>query len=255
MTERREHLDDGRIHDFLDGELDLAEERAVEAHVRDCEPCASRLAEVTAVVDALHGLPDRATPPRDLWSDIESRIRGGAKVLSFPESGDAVGRAPGGIRGVDSPATSRREVSFTMPQLWAAGIAVALLSGAAVWFALGGGGAAVPGASVAAAPGEAAGIEAPDVRSRARVRTASDAYEQAVIDLEAILESGREFLDPGTVRIIEESLASIDEAIAEAEGALARDPGSELLHSILLQHQRTKLRILRQAASGVGART
>ena len=76
-------------------------------------------------------------------------------------------------------------------------------------------------------------------------------YEQAIASLESILQQGRNRLDPQTIAIIEASLGMIDRAIAEARRALADDPNNAALNRILLKHEQSKLRVLRQASAAV----
>src|SRR6266513_2836900 len=63
------HVDEGTLHAYLDGELSPPERAAVEAHVAQCPPCRTRLAEERALLDratSLLGLarpPERAAPP------------------------------------------------------------------------------------------------------------------------------------------------------------------------------------------------
>jgi len=81
------------------------------------------------------------------------------------------------------------------------------------------------------------------------VSSGESSYEAAASELERILDQGRGLLDPETVATLERSLATIDQAIAEVEEALDADPSSELLARLLVNHQGTRLRVLRQAAT------
>ncbi|MBX6364682.1 MAG: hypothetical protein IRZ00_12510, partial [Gemmatimonadetes bacterium] len=85
---------------------------------------------------------------------------------------------------------------------------------------------------------------------------ASDAdrrgYDRAVRDLEGVLRRGRGRLQPETVRALEQSLATIDSAIAEARRALARDPGSPYLNAHLTDTLRRKVELLQQVGTLVG---
>ena len=56
-------------------------------------------------------------------------------------------------------------------------------------------------------------------------------------------------------RPIEESLATIDDAMADIESALADDPNSDLLQRMLANHQRMRLGVLQRAAAAVQAQT
>jgi hypothetical protein len=73
--------------------------------------------------------------------------------------------------------------------------------------------------------------------------------------LEAILEQGGAVLDPETVRILEENLMVIDQAIAQSKEALVDDPGSRLLRRILTETMRRKVDFLQQAAVEINANT
>ena len=80
-------------------------------------------------------------------------------------------------------------------------------------------------------------------------------YEDAITDLEAVLEQGREVLDPATIAVLEENLGTIDQAIQEAGEALAKDPASTVLQRILGDNIRLKVEVLRKAAVAVYATT
>ena len=71
-------------------------------------------------------------------------------------------------------------------------------------------------------------------------------YDAAVADLKRALETGRDRLDPRTVTVLEENLAIIDGAIAQARQALAADPANTYLNNYLAEARRRKLELLRQ---------
>ena len=79
--------------------------------------------------------------------------------------------------------------------------------------------------------------------------TASESYAAAVADLEQVLAEGRGKLDSTTVRVIEQNLAAIDRAIADAQQALAADSANLYLNTHLAETMRRKLDLLRQAAA------
>lgn len=76
---------------------------------------------------------------------------------------------------------------------------------------------------------------------------ADEQYDAAIADLERLLRSERERLDPRTVMVIERNLRAIDAAIAEARRALAADPADPYLNSHLADARRRKLELLRRA--------
>ena len=79
--------------------------------------------------------------------------------------------------------------------------------------------------------------------------SASQSYAAAVADLEQVLSEGRGKLDSTTVKVIEQNLAAIDRAIAEAQRALAADSANLYLNTHLAETMRRKLDLLRQAAA------
>ena len=138
-----------------------------------------------------------------------------------------------------------RRVSLPAWQLLAASIVLMLVSGGVVWTVLSGrfqNGR--PGYPLADSPAVLASWG-----------DAYDGYDQATADLEAVLEKGRGVLDPETVRVLEESLRSIDEAIEEAGDALAQDPASPVLRRFFADNLRKKMDLLRKAAMAVYANT
>jgi tetratricopeptide (TPR) repeat protein len=81
------------------------------------------------------------------------------------------------------------------------------------------------------------------------VNLADAPYDEAVADLERALEAGRSRLDPATVKVLEESLASIDQAIEQSQRALAADPANTYLYSHLAAARQRKLALLRRASA------
>ena len=148
-----------------------------------------------------------APPDADLWPGVASAIASGAP----------------------------RRFSFTLPQLVAASLALMVLSGSMVWLARLGGDRTDFPAIAANAPGPG---PAP---------LADAHYEEAIADLQQVLDAGRTKLDPGTVRALERNLAAIDDAIAQCRQALAADPANVFLADHLAAAKRRKLALLRQA--------
>lgn len=98
-----QHLDEGTIHAWLDGELPPAEREAAEAHVASCEACRAAVAEARGFIAA------------------SSRI-----LMAL----DAV---PGGVLPASSlPAGKRAPARFRVSRAWMAAAAVLVLSTATV---------------------------------------------------------------------------------------------------------------------------
>ncbi|HEY9013752.1 MAG TPA: hypothetical protein VIM84_01660, partial [Gemmatimonadales bacterium] len=136
-----------------------------------------------------------------------------------------------------------RRWAFSIPQLAAAGIALMAVSGGTVWLL-----------RPQAQPLQIVSSDSAPVRTVRTVTvamrpTAAQSYAAAVADLERVLAEGRGRLDTTTVRVIEQNLAAIDRAIAEAQRALDADSANLYLNSHLAETMRRKLDLLRQAAA------
>jgi predicted anti-sigma-YlaC factor YlaD len=204
-----------RLSDYLDGELPPADRAALEVHLAECAECAETLSGLRRVVTRARALEDRP-PAGDLWPAIAARI-GGRRVP--------------------------RRFSVSVPQLAAAGIALMAVSSAAGWVLH-------PGTPVAS-PNELPATS-PLAATPARM-AAAGTYDAAVADLERVLAQGRGRLDTATVRVLEQNLATIDRAIAQAQRAVAADSANLYLNSHLAATMRQKLDLLRQAAALVAA--
>jgi anti-sigma factor RsiW len=218
-----------RLSEYIDGELPDWERMALESHLEGCQECSVIVSDLRRVVLRARTLKDRA-PGTDLWPDIARRI----------------GAASSGSRAVmdlDAHRSSRRKWTFSLPQLAAAGIALMTLSGSAVWLF------SVPAKQAAVTPAPVlAGGETRAV-TVALKPNAAQSYAAAVADLERVLAEGRGKLDTTTVKIIEQNLAAIDRAIAEAQRALDADTANLYLNTHLAETMRRKLDLLRQAAA------
>jgi tetratricopeptide (TPR) repeat protein len=208
-------------------QLSADERAAIEAHVASCAECRTTLAELRAVARLARNLP--ATPPSsDLWPGIHAKLDPRPSVVPFRQA-------------------FRKQFSFTLPQLVAAGLALMVLSGGMVWIAR----QNDPRASL---PPVVATVDAPTniEPSPSPIEAVSFAdaqYDQAVADLQKALDAGRTRLDPETVRVIEDNLASIDLAIDQARKALRNDPANVYLNTYFAASRNRKLALLRRASA------
>jgi hypothetical protein len=209
-----------RLSEYLDDDLEPADRVALEQHLASCAACAEMLAELREVVARAAALPARP-PAADLWEGIEPRLASRVAVTPFP------------VR-------AERRVSFTLPQLVAAGLALMVVSGGGMWVLQRGGRATdLPPVSATSSTDPAA----------IPVAIADPRYDEAIVDLEEALDAGRGALDPATVKILESNLSAIDAAIDQSRRALAADPANVYLHSHLAETRQRKLALLRR---GVG---
>ena len=207
-----------RLSDYLDDEdLSPGERAEIEDHLSGCAECRATLEELREVVGQAAALTDSA-PEADLWSGIQDRL-GSRDVLAFP-------------------ARAARRVSFTIPQLVAAGLALMVLSGSMVWMMRVGQGRA-----------DITPIAASESPRPVNVSNTDAGYEEAIADLERALEAGRDRLDPQTIRVIEANLMAIDRMIAQSREALAADSANSFLNMHLADARRRKLELLRNATA------
>jgi hypothetical protein len=241
------HSEEDGLQDFTEGLLDPEMELEVRRHIEGCPRCREELERVSRLIEDLGDLPTEAEPARDLWPQIAWRIEAGRKEVEreIDRGEGARSSDPSRQRHSEGTPRTRRRVTLPAWQLLAASIVLMVVSGGVVWTFL-------SGRADAGRPG----YPLPD--SPAVLAAWGDAYggyDQALADLEDVLAKGREVLDPETVRVLEESLRSIDEAIQEATNALAQDPGSNILRRFLADNLRKKMDLLRIAAMAVYANT
>jgi anti-sigma factor RsiW len=215
-----------RLSEYVDDELPSADRLALEAHLGSCAECSALLADLRRVV-ARAGALEPSTPARDLWPDIAARIGAGSAASS---------------RVVPLSARREKRWSFSLPQLAAAAVLLMTVSGGTVWLLQAPAGTPAGTATTAANP---TAIHAS--------ATATQSYAAAVADLERVLAEGRNQLDTATVRVIQQNLIAIDNAIAQAQKALSSDPANLYLNTHLAETMRRKLDLLRQAATLVHA--
>ena len=154
-------------------------------------------------------LSTEVAPPRDLWPGIEKGIR-------------SSGRSSAWLRG-----------------LAAAACLVLALAGVVLTR---GEGPALP--REAALPG--AGVARPASLEQAAIQKLEGDYEAAASALLVELRARQSDLPPETVAQVEESLRTIDGALAQIRAALQQDPSQPGLHLMLAATHRKKVDVLRR---------
>jgi len=238
------HLDEftDQLSAYLDQELNAAARNRLEAHLAGCFECRAVLADLRDIVAAAP-LYEGTPPAADHWPALAARL-GEAEVVAFP-----TGRAP--RETVEARQEPRRHMlRFSLPELIAASIVMAAVGAGGAWLAVRGesSGTALTTSPATASTAPDSSIEPAPARP---VSLAEADYDAAVADLERVLIEGRSRLDTTTVRVIDESLARIDTAIAEARAAIQRDPANAYLTRQIAASMRRKLNLLRTAAKAI----
>lgn len=213
-----------RLSEYLDGDLDAADQALCEMHVATCAECRSTLHDLRGVIGALRVAPHRE-PTADLWPGIAQRI--------------------GAARGT-------RRLSFSVAQLIAASVALVLVGGGAAGLALRSR-AAERDVATAVTPSARIVPSDPTIRPVVSHRINQPTLDESVAELQRMVDGQRGQLDTATVRVLERSLTTIDRAIADAQRAVATDPNNAYLSSYLARTKARKLALLRQAAALVAA--
>ena len=217
-----------RLSEYLDGNLDEKERGDLEGHLVDCPDCAEVLRQLGDVKRAAASLED-APPTTDLWQGVAERLR------------DVEHARPDVIELREHRVARSRGIQFSLPQLMAAGIALAVLSGIGGWLAR-----PTVSATSELTP-EMAAVPATATAVLAGFEVSE--YDALVDELQQILQQGRGQLDPSTSAVLDQSLATIDRAIAEAQAALRDDPANSYLSTHLANTMNRKIRLLQHAAT------
>jgi hypothetical protein len=252
---------DERLADYLEGELDFAARREVEAHVASCVRCAALLRDLEHIRASAAELPE-LTPSTDLWGGIARRIDTPVLPLTRP--------APNVV-------ASRRNFDWARRAAVAAAL-VAVTAGVTYTLTVAHGPRAsvtvatnrptTPDSNVASStdtaprelsPATAGTTGSPAANPQATEPvtpltqpvanvSAADSYSREIDHLRTVFARNRSQLDPRTVAIIEANLKVIDDAIAQSKAALAKDPASRFLNNQLNSALGKKLDLLQTAA-------
>src|SRR5258706_5150234 len=240
-----------RLSEYLDETMDRAEREAIEAHVDECPTCAGVLGDLRKIRAKARELDD-APVPKELWPRIERALAsGGATPLTARPRIVPMGGGP---------------FSFSLPQLLAACLVVAIVSGGAVFAVLRHQAPVVIQPVRTASRPETRGTALPaPVADRTPSPPAIDAvppgqpdpspavvpaetpHEEAISELRKVLARKRDQLDPATIRTLESNLAIIDLAIDQAKRALVAESAHTYVKQSLADTMRRKVELLQRA--------
>ena len=243
MTITCEHVD-SVLSAWFEGDLDDAQRRAVDMHLRECLRCASVVRDLEAIRRDAAKLPVM-TPSRDLWEGIAARIE--APVIE--------------LKTRQAPAAPRRNW-----QMAAAAVLLMAVSSGVTYLvttsdqrsaagdqqtATATNDSVTPSAPIAETPGVVTPRRPTSGGSPMLVGEFSAPeiiYDQEITRLRTILDQRRGDLDSATVKTVEKSLQAIDKAILDARAALTGDASNAFLNEQLNRALEKKLGVLRRVA-------
>ena len=217
------HPGEARLNDYLDGELDERAEAEVVEHLASCVGCRAELEQLRGIVSLAGRLDDAIEPRHDLWTGIEARI-------------DTAGSAD-----LDAwRARPRGALWAHRYELIAAATLLVLAASMGTLLLVRNADDAAP---VAARPTQ----QDPSSPVRLVSVPGQADYVAAIQELDALLRTREEQLDPQTAEVVRRNMAIIDQAIREAQVALAADPANGNLNRAVSTAYKTKINLLRRA--------
>jgi len=236
-----EHVD-SLLSAWFEGDLGDADRRAVDSHLRECLRCAKIVRDIEGIRHDATSLPELA-PTRDLWAGIAARIE--APVIDLTTR--------------QAPARTPQRRTWQMAA--AAVVLMAVSSGVTYVLTKSDQQVAsseqMTGDSITTPVAVTPDVVVPPRPSRDKgspVLVISEAvapeitYNQEITRLRAILDQRRTSLDPSTIAVVEQSLRTIDQAIADARAALTTDASSPYLNDQLNRALEKKVSVLRRVA-------
>ncbi|HEY0025619.1 MAG TPA: anti-sigma factor [Longimicrobium sp.] len=221
------------LDDYVEGTLPPHDERGVRRHLMQCDDCRAEERELRTLLDEAAALPPGIQPPVELWEGIAARLEPRSATVALAPEIPVIGPRP------------VRRIPWWMQA--AAAIALVVTTSVVTLQIDRAGPAQVaavqqqPAAQQAAAPAARTALAA--------FHPAEQEYQRAIGDLEQMLGQHRDKLAPQTVATLEANLKVIDKAIQESRAALAADPNSRELATMLSQSYDAKLDVLQRAVS------
>ncbi len=201
-----------RLDAFVDGAGDEAAFQEIELHLAGCAACREEERALRDLLAEAAALPKSVQPARDLWPDVAARI------------------AAGGVR------ARRARIGWTIGLAAAAALA-ALAS------------ARLLRPAPAAAPRQASASPArivPAAVGSDDLLPAEEGYVRATGELMNVLAARRDRLSPETLKVVQQNLDIIDEALGQVREALRKDPGNRQLTRMLTATHQRKVDVLRR---------
>lgn len=215
-----------RLNDYVGGYLSAEEARQVEQHVRECAGCGETLRELRSLLAEVESLPKNISPPPALWPELRSTLRNrmaGGQIVRM---------------------TPRTTAEWFRPALAAAAVIIMVAAAAVTLMPEG----VVTMDPVAGTGGGVAGSIVPaGAGFLPEITAAEEQFNLATANLLEALEMRRGEIPPETLRVVEESMEEINQAIARARGALEKDPANARLGYMVTAMHRKKVNLLKGA--------
>ena len=203
---------------LVDGQLpERGTQGLVRSHLETCAACRGALQDLERLRRAAAALGPM-TPPDHVWLEVAGQMR--LSPAPTPEVAEPVRRA-------------RARAAIVQWIGLAAALVIATLGYYGLQRAAGGdtpAGNVQPAGTVEAVAEE--------------LRLATEHYENAVAELEALAKADASTLDPDVAATLRQNIQTIDVAIAESRTALSKNPGSEPARASLFEALRRKVGVL-----------
>jgi len=201
-----------QLNEYLDGELAPEAQDQIDRHLGQCLACRAELESLRSLKARAGELDSEIQPGRDLWPGIETRIE-----------------------------ASRAQTPPWWLQLVAAGIALAVLSvPLSVWWMGRQDGELTTTAQIE--------VEADFVATQAELARSEDGVLLARKDLVTAIERHRDVVEEDSLRIWEDNMLILDQAIGELRVALNEDPQNLRLRMLLAARYQQERRLLQKVS-------
>lgn len=206
---------DAQLNDHVDGLLVDQDRDEFEKHLTECPHCTARIEAYRSIQSEAAGLPKTIEPDNDLWQGIADRLE------------------PKGPASIPFPRKTSLQTGLLRALAWAAVILVVIA--AAVTYSV------LPVSDPPVGPNQAVTNEMPPELVQAEAE-----FALAKEELLAVFDDCKDFLSPDTVRVFEENMAIIDEAITGTKVALAEDPANKRLVRVLMATHQREISLMRK---------
>jgi hypothetical protein len=203
-----------QLSPLMDGQLSEADRAVIEAHLDVCEACRGLRQDLQRLERAAASLGPIA-PPDHVWLQVAGQVR-------------MEPRAAGAM-----PQSSHPRAA--LGQWVGLAAALVLVTVGAYYFLRATPPPEAPGNARASGTVEAIAEE---------LSLASQHYERAIAELEALAEADSSALDPAMTDTLRQNIRTINAAIDESRAALSENPGSEPARESLFEALRRKVVVL-----------